>query len=273
MAVWDDIVTAGRSSDQPLHHVFQEHLQKTVLTALSRSEAFTDIVFRGGTAIRLFHGNPRFSEDLDFVLSEGHTFNLAGQASAIQTFVAAIYPFLDGLSVTVQKDTRRLQRLVLTTQGDNPEQRRRVHIELAGIPAYTGQPRILDHPPYNPAVQVEQPGEILADKLAALALRSYLKGRDLWDIYFLTAEKNTAIDRNLVDIKLGDYGGNRGKLREASHAVRSEGAQALADELARFLPPRLHEQYHPRFDDIAAHVADIAASAGKTAAGDTHEGR
>jgi len=272
MAVWNDIVTAGRSSDQPLHQVFQEHLQKTVLTALSRREAFTDIVLQGGTALRLFYGNPRFSEDLDFVLSEGHTFNLAGQASAIQTFVTDTYPFLDGCSVTVQKDTRELQRLVLTTRGEVTEQRRRVHIELAHVPSYTGQPRILDHPPYNPAVQVEQPGEILADKLAALALRPYLKGRDLWDIYFLTMEKNTAIDWDLVDTKLDDYGGNRDKLREASHAVRSEGAQALADELARFLPPQLHEQYHPRFDDIAAQVADIAASIGNTAAGDAHEG-
>lgn len=272
MAVWDDIMTAGRSSDQPLHRVFQEHLQKTVLTALSRSEAFTDIVFQGGTALRLFYGNPRFSEDLDFVLSEGHTFNLAGQASTIQTFVTDTYPFLDGCSITVQKDTPELQRLVLTTQGDNPEQRRRIHIELAHVPSYTGQPRILDHPPFHPAVQVEQPGEILADKLAALVLRPYLKGRDLWDIYFLTMEKNTAISWNLVHTKLDDYGGNRDQLREASHAVRSEGTQALADKLARFLPPRLHEQYRSRFDDIAAHVADIAASAGDTTAGDTREG-
>ncbi|MFO8132426.1 MAG: nucleotidyl transferase AbiEii/AbiGii toxin family protein [Thermoplasmatota archaeon] len=261
MAVWDDIVTAGRSSDQPLHHVFQEHLQKTVLTALNRAEAFTDIVFQGGTALRLFYGNPRFSEDLDFVLSEGHTFNLTGQASPIQTFVTDTYPFLDECSITIQKDTRELQRLVLTTQGDNPEQRRRVHIELAHVPSYMATPRILDHPPYNPAVQVEQPEEILADKLAALALRSYLKGRDLWDIYFLTREKNIDIRWNLVKTKISDYNGDPERLPAASKTVQNEGAQALADELARFLPPRLHEQYRSRFDGIAAHVAAVAAAA------------
>lgn len=272
MAVWDDIVTAGRSSDQPLHHVFQEHLQKTVLTALSRAEAFTDIALREGTALRLFYGNPRFSEDLDFVLQEQRTFNLAGHAATIQKFVSTVYPFLSKCSVSVQKNDREIQRLVLTTAGDVPEQQRRIHIELAQVPSYTGYPRILDHPPFDPAVMIEQPEEILADKLAALALRPYLKGRDLWDIYFLTAERDTDINWRLVEEKLDDYGGTLDRLSAASEAVQAEGAQALEDEMARFLPRRLHEQYHPRFDDIAAHVADIAASAGNTAAGDAHEG-
>lgn len=261
MAVWNDIVTAARSSNQPLHHVFQEHVQKTVLTALSRSEAFTDIVFQGGTALRIFYGNPRFSEDLDFVLQEQHTFDLAGHATGIQKFTFTVYPFLDECHVTIQKNDQDLQRLVLTTTGDIPEQRRRIHIELAQQPAYTGQPRVLDHPPFNPAVQVEQPEEILADKLTALALRPYLKGRDLWDIYFLTKEQDIDIIWSLVATKLDDYHGDLDRLATASEAVQAEGAQTLNHEMTRFLPPQLHEQYHARFDDIAAHVAAIAASA------------
>ncbi len=272
MAVWNDIVTAGRSSDQPLHHVFQEHLQKTVLTALSRREAFTDIVFQGGTALCFFYGNPRFSEDLDFVRRGSSTVDLTAHATAVETFVAAIYPFLDGCSVTVQKDTRELQRLVLTTRGEVTEQRCRIHLELAHVPSYMATPRILDHPPFHPAVQVEQPEEILADKLAALALRPYLKGRDLWDIYFLTREKNIDIHWNLVKTKISDYNGDPERLPAASKTVQNEGAQALADELARFLPPRLHEQYRSRFDDIAAHVAAVAAAARDTMEENADEG-
>ena len=52
--------------------------------------------------------------------------------------------------------------------------------------------------PLNPAIRVEEPFEILADKITALGLRTYLKGRDIWDIYFLTVEKQISVPWNLV---------------------------------------------------------------------------
>jgi len=48
------------------NQVFQEEVQKAVLASLSRDEAFNHLVFQGGTALRLFYENPRFSEDSDF---------------------------------------------------------------------------------------------------------------------------------------------------------------------------------------------------------------
>ncbi len=47
--------------------VFREEMQKVVLTAMALQGCFNNLVFQGGTALRLFHGNPRFSEDIDLV--------------------------------------------------------------------------------------------------------------------------------------------------------------------------------------------------------------
>ncbi len=67
---WKEITQASEREKRPAEQVFQEELQKATLVALSREKLFQKIVFQGDTALRLFYGNPRFSEDLDFVTKE-----------------------------------------------------------------------------------------------------------------------------------------------------------------------------------------------------------
>ena len=46
----------------------KEILQEIALFALWRADFFEKAVFQGGTSLRILHGLPRFSEDLDFML-------------------------------------------------------------------------------------------------------------------------------------------------------------------------------------------------------------
>lgn len=55
--------------DQALREVIQEFM----LLALWRGAFFNEAAFYGGTALRLFHGLDRFSEDLDFTLLKPNT--------------------------------------------------------------------------------------------------------------------------------------------------------------------------------------------------------
>lgn len=53
-------------------------MQEIVLCGLSRAGFFKKAAFYGGTALRIFHGLDRFSEDLDFSLgTEELDFDLA----------------------------------------------------------------------------------------------------------------------------------------------------------------------------------------------------
>ncbi|MBO4698531.1 nucleotidyl transferase AbiEii/AbiGii toxin family protein, partial [bacterium] len=57
----------------------KEVMQELVLCALSRSGFFKHAAFYGGTALRIFYGLDRFSEDLDFSLMKPDPdFELAG---------------------------------------------------------------------------------------------------------------------------------------------------------------------------------------------------
>ena len=49
-------------------NAMKEILQEIVLCGLSRAGFFKKAAFYGGTALRIFYGLDRFSEDLDFSL-------------------------------------------------------------------------------------------------------------------------------------------------------------------------------------------------------------
>jgi predicted nucleotidyltransferase component of viral defense system len=49
----------------------REYLQTYLLRLLHEVGAFEDLAFVGGTALRLLHRLPRFSEDLDFSVLPG----------------------------------------------------------------------------------------------------------------------------------------------------------------------------------------------------------
>jgi predicted nucleotidyltransferase component of viral defense system len=53
-----------------VENALREIMQEVALAGLERSGFFTKAAFYGGTALRIFHGLNRFSEDLDFSLLE-----------------------------------------------------------------------------------------------------------------------------------------------------------------------------------------------------------
>jgi len=64
----DFIVQAAKAA--PLHlrqHAAREALQRCLLAALARQGLLIDVAFIGGTALRILHQLPRYSEDLDFI--------------------------------------------------------------------------------------------------------------------------------------------------------------------------------------------------------------
>ncbi len=259
---WQEVIERSEALGASRKQVLAEEVQKTVLTSLSLRGCFDHIVFHGGTALRLFHGNPRFSEDIDLVMVEGvEVFSLDDHMPQAGRYVEDAFPFLDSVVTRPQRDDPLLQRHILRTVSGDHGQIVRVHVELAPVPSHLNGPRILDHPPVRPAVRVEDPVEILADKVCALAFRPYLKGRDLWDVHYLTVERSVEVDGGLVSQKALDYGetvqGLVEGLERSRGRVGEEGLAILGDEMARFLPSRVREAYEPSFGDIVEVVVGV----------------
>ena len=86
-------------SSEDYENALKEIVQEVALVGLSRSGFFTQASFYGGTALRIFHGLRRFSEDMDFSLDKpDDTFDLSEYLPYVEKELAA-YNF----SLTVRK--------------------------------------------------------------------------------------------------------------------------------------------------------------------------
>lgn len=81
----------------------REIMQEITLAGLYRGGFYKNAAFYGGTALRIFHGLPRFSEDLDFsLLEKDHSFNIENYFNAIEDEFKAL-----GCRVLLNKKSKR----------------------------------------------------------------------------------------------------------------------------------------------------------------------
>lgn len=238
----------ARAGGVHVHLVLKEWIHLLVLDHLSRKGAFSGLVFQGGTALRLAYQGLRYSEDLDFVLRRGSKSFFSRLPECLEQLPSALapYPIFDSpIRLKEQKGTPTFRRFTLTIPIEGLGISDRTNIEVARVPSYENEPRILRQAdiPVSPAVQVESPRELLSDKLVAFGARAYLKGRDLWDLYFLSQTLGVKVDesvKKLVLLKLSDYRLKRADFVSRFDAnlrlLKEQGTAFLAAEMDRFLP-------------------------------------
>ena len=84
-------------------NAMKEILQEIALCGLSRAGFFRDVAFYGGTALRIFYGLDRFSEDLDFSL----------EAPDISFDISKYFPILEkevnsfGINVSISEKKKQ----------------------------------------------------------------------------------------------------------------------------------------------------------------------
>lgn len=244
--VWEHLVRSAQDRDVAPEAVLREEIQKACLAHLSLRGFFKEHVFQGGTALRLVYGSPRYSEDLDFVLLRDTISTEKVDVSALKRFLGSVFPYAS-VEVREQKHTPGLHRYAVRVSVTELRKSVRINLEIAGVPSRDNEVLLFAYPPFNPAVRVETQREILADKLVALALRKYVKGRDLWDIYFLVKQKGLTADIAFAEVKAGDYGCSKSefhaRLKEGLRRVATDGCAVLAREMPRFLPRSVLQLY------------------------------
>jgi predicted nucleotidyltransferase component of viral defense system len=168
----------------------KEILQEIALLGLSRTDFFQQAAFHGGTALRLFHKLDRFSEDLDFALHKQNTaFELKPYLTAVADELTAwgFYPEVVDRSKSTNvvkkaflKESSLGAQVVVAFQ---PDQKLTIKLEVDSQPpeGATVNPQFADFP-LDFTVVTHDLASLCAGKLHALLCRSYLKGRDWYDL-------------------------------------------------------------------------------------------
>jgi len=169
-----------------------EYLQAHILYSLQGKRAFEQLAFVDGTALRFIYGIPRFSEDLDFSLERktGYSFDTLLQAAERDLtkagFEVTVYP---RTGKTVHSAFFRFPGL-LYEAGLSPHraQKLSIKVEIDTNPppgAKTEQTVINRH--FLLGLWHHDLPSLMAGKIHALLMRSYTKGRDLYDLlWYLT---------------------------------------------------------------------------------------
>lgn len=190
-------------------NVIKEVMQEIVLCGLSKAGFFNVAAFYGGTALRIFYGLNRFSEDLDFsLLVKDREFDLSKYFPVLKEVVSSY-----GLDVDIELKNKTKDSSVQSAflkgdtiehfllfypnnlvEGINKNEKVKIKFEIdtmpPGLATYETKYRLLPTP-YG--VKLYDESSLFSGKIHAVICRSWksrVKGRDLYDYIFYLSRKS-----------------------------------------------------------------------------------
>lgn len=248
-------------------NAMKEIMQEIVLCGLSRAGFFKRAAFYGGTALRIFYGLDRFSEDLDFSLvAPDADFDLKAYFPALEKEVASF-----GLRVTITEKEKTAESAIRSAflKGNTREHlllfyadeaaaghvaaneavRIKFEVDVAP-PAGAGFERRYRLLPAPYEVQLYDMPSLFAGKIHAVLCRAWqnrVKGRDLYDYVFYLSRGATV---NLPHLRA----------RLVQSGCIDADAPCGIDEVKAMLAARFATiDYAQAREDVAPFVSDAAA--------------
>ena len=183
-------------------NALKEVIQEIILCGLSRAGFFRKAAFYGDTALRIFYGLDRFSEDLDFSLTgKDPDFDLKEYFPVLEKEVSAY-----GLNVTIEEHLKSSESFIRSAflKGNTQEHLLKFYdTEVRGVskselikikfevdvcpPAYAGFERKYRLLPAPYEICLYDASSLFAGKVHAVICRGWknrVKGRDLYDYVF-----------------------------------------------------------------------------------------
>lgn len=235
--------------------LIKEMIHYDLLYAITRTpDLARNLVFHGGTALRLCHASTRFSEDLDFCCGDEATFEkleeLVGkQFSELMESRYGLETRWDQkkpLHFSGGIEVRRWQaRVYVPVPGSSRlNHSHRINVEVSRMPSHDNAPAgIRCHYKHLPPGQREMmirtssTKEILVDKILAVSNRADIKSRDLWDIDMLIAAE-THLDPGIFSKRFSEPGAMGWDHRleaRIEEMLEPEQLKRCAAELGRFV--------------------------------------
>lgn len=190
-------------------NAMKEVIQEIVLCGLSRADFFKKAAFYGGTALRVFYGLDRFSEDLNFsLLKPDPVFELSAYFPALKKEAEAF-----GLSVDItEKEKNKKSNIQSAFLKDNTKEHLlkfysdesllssvpsneviKIKFEIdTDPPAYAGFEHRYRLQPAPYEISLYDAPSLFAGKVHAVICRAWqsrVKGRDLYDYVFYLSQR------------------------------------------------------------------------------------
>ena len=256
-------------------------MQEIALAGLQRSGFFEKAAFYGGTALRIFHGLQRFSEDLDFsLLHQIPEFSLEPYLQGIKKEFNAL-----GITVSIEEkdktatiniDSAFLKpdttwkelviKEILPQEAVNMRPTIKIKIEVDTKPpqGFDTEEKLLLRP-YSFYVKCFSLPDLFAGKMHALLFRKWkgrVKGRDWYDMkWYIKKKVPLNFDHLLTRANdSGDWKDNSMTKEQflalLQNKIESVSFKRIREDVVRFIPDdRVIEIWSPRyFSDLVQNI-------------------
>lgn len=193
-----DLVRNAPTLTQAQNQV-REYLQARILGVLQQSGAMIPLAFHGGTALRFLYAMPRYSEDLDFTLEPVKRAD-SRLLYDFRTYLKAIQAEFVAEGYTVQikvNDQKTVHSAFIRFAGllyelglsPHTDQVLAVKLEVDTNPPQGAGLATTVLRRYVPLhLQHHDQPSLLAGKIHALLQRPYVKGRDIYDLFWYLSD-------------------------------------------------------------------------------------
>jgi predicted nucleotidyltransferase component of viral defense system len=171
--------------------IVREYLQARILEGLQQSGAFLCLAFHGGTSLRFLYNIPRYSEDLDFAVElRSEQFDFHRYLSTIQRNLSAENYTVE---VRAQKEQPVVNKAFIRFRGllydlglsPYPDQVVAIKLEIdTNPPRHAVSETTLLRRHVDLHLRHHDRASLLAGKLQAVLNRTYVKGRDWYDLWW-----------------------------------------------------------------------------------------
>ena len=217
-------------------NILREYLQYHILQTIFNSPLATKLSFIGGTALRIIHGNNRFSEDLDF-----DNFGLTQKEfESLSRFVKQGLE-REGYEVEIRNVYKktfccylRFPKLLFVA-GLTPIEEEKILVQLDTYGhrfVYRPERIILNKFDVFSEIFATPTDILLSQKISAALTRKRAKGRDFFDIVFLAGK--TKPNYQYLKMKIGVGSGDELK-KEMLKQSKERNFNKLAKEAGPFL--------------------------------------
>jgi len=249
---------AGYKASGPIEeeNALKEIIQEIMLFSLWQADFFDVAAFQGGTSLRILHGLPRFSEDMDFILLKPDA------AFSWQPYLESLTEMCKEFGIEPEaldkarmdqrikkamiKDTSIANQLNMSFMDDLNGRKLRIKLEIdCNPPDGSGFDYTYLDFPVDFEVCHQDVSSNFALKTHALLCRDHLKGRDWYDFGWYIARgvtPNLLLLQNAL-IQYGpwkdrDLNIDEGWLVNAlGEKINSIDWKAAADDVERFMKP------------------------------------
>lgn len=259
----------------------REIMQEVALAGLYRAKFFEKAAFYGGTALRIFYGLDRFSEDLDFSLQEGDSFFSMGEyTDAIRTEFESL-----GMQVSIREKKKTKKSNIESTflksetlwselvlENIMPQQsldqkaniKIKLEVDIRPPLGFKTEEKLLLKP-FSFYVRCFALPDLFAGKMHALLFRQWksnVKGRDWYDMEWYI-RRGTPLNLHHFLLRAqdsGDWPGETISEKEFRNLLASKidsvNLKRAKVDISRFIPStRNLDIWSPAyFHDLVAHL-------------------